>query len=499
MMSDPRERTFVVEQNFVVDGADPRGPGGSPVGVVETARGEALPHACAPEAPAAADGSPVDAGSEGRTHSRLIGIDAARGLALVGMMAVHNIDATTANGQVSLAWSLASGKSAALFALLAGLGLAFASGGRRRPRGRTWRAQSASLLVRALIIGTVGLLLGYVVPTDDAAVILPYYAVLFVFAVPLLPLSIRALVAVAATITVAMPVLSHLLRSGTELVTMRNPTFTDLLNHPLQLLSELVLTGTFPALPWMAYLCAGLAVGRALLSSRLTLVLTTLIGVALVAAARLTSWVLLDVLGGRPDLEQAAVRSMTPAELTSLLQVGPTGVTPSDTAWWLATMAPHSSTPLDIANTIGVALAILGIALLIGRATTALLRPLAAAGSMSLTLYCGHLLMLSYPAMPGGPTGLVIQVAVVVAFALIWSHFRPRGPLEDVVARATGAVRRRVMRSGPPGGAAAPAASGVAAGTTALASPENDRERTNVARPGSTSSRKRTRSSGGRG
>ncbi len=420
----------------------PRGTDAAAIAHLETADGTALSHACAQET---TGGVADSAHSRGPGRARLVGVDAARGVALVGMMAVHTMSPTDSDGSLSLAWTLAAGKSAALFALLAGVGVAFASGGRRRPSGRSWKAQSAALLVRALLIGSLGLLLGYAVADGDAAVILPYYALLFVLAIPLLTLSTRTLALLAAVIGVGMPLLSHWVRSGSELVTVPNPTFTDLVDHPVQLLRELALTGVYPALPWMAYLCAGLAVGRALVSSRLTAAVLTGIGGALMAASTAISWLLLDFLDGRATLEQVALGSMSQSELDGLLLEGPSGTTPADTWWWMATMTPHSSTPLDIAFTIGVGLAVLGVLLLFGRALPGLLRPIAAAGSMSLTLYAAHLLLLGVPALPGGPVDLAIQTVALVAFALVWSRFRARGPLEDVVARTTGAVRRRVL------------------------------------------------------
>ena len=408
-------------------------------------RQSSLPHACEPAPSGDVSGTPSSTAPTLRPSARLVGIDAARGIALFGMMAVHNISAVD-DGEVSLAWTLAAGKSAALFALLAGVGVAFATGRRQRPTARTWPGYAAALLVRALIIGGVGLLLGAVVPADDAAVILPYYALLFVFAIPLLTLSSRALIALAATIAVVMPVLSHWLRSGTEVRdTVPNLTFGALVSDPGQVLRELALTGVYPALSWMAYLCAGMAVGRALLTSRRTVARITLTGAALVVAAQTISWFLLDVLGGRADLEAVASRSMTSGELAEVMGVGWTGTTPTDTGWWLATLAPHSTTPLDLAFTIGLGLVVLGLCILVGRTTTALLRPLAAAGSMTLTLYSLHLLLLSWSVMPGDGTGLLIQTVLVVAFALVWSRYHARGPLEELVAQATGAVRRRVQ------------------------------------------------------
>ena len=418
----------------------PTVPGGTPAGVSD------LAHACAPVQPGDVSGTPSSTTPVQRRSTRLVGIDAARGVALFGMLAVHNVSAVDAEGETSLAWTLAVGKSAALFALLAGVGVAFATGRRQRPTARTWPGHAAALLVRALIIGAVGLLLGSVVPADSASVILPYYALLFVFAIPLLSLSSRALVALAATIAVVMPVLSHWLRAGTEVRdTVPNLTFGDLFSAPGQTLRELALTGVYPALPWMAYLCAGLAVGRALLTSRRTVVLITLTGVGLAVAAQTVSWLLLDVLGGRVDLEAAASASMSSSELAEVMAIGWTGTTPTDTGWWLATLVPHSTTPLDLAFTIGLSLAVLGVCILVGRTTNALLRPLAAAGSMTLTLYSLHLVLLSWSVMPGGGTGLLIQTVLVVAFALVWSRFHARGPLEEIVAQATGAVRRGVQ------------------------------------------------------
>ncbi|SDY08040.1 Uncharacterized membrane protein YeiB [Geodermatophilus africanus] len=417
-----------------------------------------LSHACEPGASGDVPGTPTSTGTQadGRPRARLVGIDAARGIALVGMMAVHNFEATDQDGGLSLAWSLAAGKSAALFALLAGVGIAFASGGRRRPTGRRWTAAAASLLVRAVLIGAVGLLLGYVVPADFASVILPYYAVLFLLAVPLLSLSIRTLVGLAATIAVAMPLLSHVLRAGTELVDpVPNLTFGALVDDPLHALRELALTGVYPALPWAAYLCAGLAVGRALLTSRRTVLVVLLVGAGLAVAARTTSWLLLDVLGGRARLESVALQSMGQEEFAAFVREGATGVTPTDTPWWLATTLPHSSTPLDLAYTIGVGLVVVAVCLFVGRATTALLRPLAAAGSMTLTLYSFHLLLLSSPDLPGGASGFVLQSAVVVVFALVWSRYHARGPLEEIVARLSGAAGRAVQHGRGPGAAGA--------------------------------------------
>jgi uncharacterized membrane protein YeiB len=123
---------------------------------------------------------------------------------------------------------------------------------------------------------------------------------------------------------------------------------------------------------------------------------------------------------------------------------------PRSTWWWLAVDSPHASTPLDLLHTTGVALALLGGMLLLARRTWGrrLLTPLAAAGSMTLTLYTAHVLVLASGRLPADPeTSYAVQVVAVLVIATLWRRLLGRGPLERVVAalagRARDAVRRR--------------------------------------------------------
>src|ERR671933_2096393 len=71
--------------------------------------------------------------------ARVTGVDLARGLALLGMFAVHVFDEYT-DGGGTLTGYLAAGRSAATFALVAGVSVAFLTGGRRILHGRARRA-----------------------------------------------------------------------------------------------------------------------------------------------------------------------------------------------------------------------------------------------------------------------------------------------------------------------------------------------------------------------
>ena len=114
---------------------------------------------------------------------RVRGVDAARGTALIGMMSVHIMPPST-DGRVSLAYLVSSGRAAALFAVLAGVGIALACGGSTPPGGQELAAARRAIAARAGVIFVIGLVLGAI--PNPVAVILPYYGVLFLAALPVL-------------------------------------------------------------------------------------------------------------------------------------------------------------------------------------------------------------------------------------------------------------------------------------------------------------------------
>jgi uncharacterized membrane protein len=372
--------------------------------------------------------------------ARLIGVDAARGVALLGMMAVHVLPLVDADGSASGPYLIAGGRSAALFAVLAGVGLALASGGTRPPRDRDWAAAGLGTLVRAALIGVVGLLVG--IADSGIAVILVYYAALFVLAIPLLPLGPRVLAPLAAVLVIGVPVASYLMRPGLGPPDRGNPTLSTLLDDPVGTLETLLVTGYYPVLGWTTYLCAGLAVGRLQLRSTNTAWWLVGVGAGLAIASSVVSALLLGPFGGA-DALRATVRPGT--DLGQLLDSSFYGNPPTTSWWWLAIDTPHSTTPFDLLHTTGTSLAVLGAMLLLARVAAPVLTPLAAAGSMTLTLYSAHVLLLATPFLPPDPTrSYVLQVGAVLVIATLWRSTGRRGPLEAIVAAAAGGARRAV-------------------------------------------------------
>lgn len=381
---------------------------------------------------------------------RLVGVDATRGVALLGMMAVHSLYEANSAGRPSLSFSIFGGRAAAAFAVLAGVGITFMTG-RRRVRLSASLDTVAMLFTRALAIGAIGLALGY---TDGelAVVILPYYGVMFALAIPLVFLPTWTIAAVGTAIAAGMPVLSHILLPHLPAATLDNHSFGYLVDHPVRLVSELSITGEYPALPWMAYLCAGLVIGRLTLTRVKVAIGLLASGTVLAVAAAVASTLLLHRYGGLAHIWAAQPASgLTQPETTELLALGGDGTTPTSTWWWLAVNAPHTSTPLDLVGTTGTAVALLGFMLLGGhlpgrplrRLFAIAQRPLAAAGAMTLTFYAAHIIFINsdydtYEAHKG----YFLQVVVVLLFGLGWRATAGRGPLEGLVTMLTNRARR---------------------------------------------------------
>jgi uncharacterized membrane protein len=371
---------------------------------------------------------------------RLDGVDAARAVALAGMAAAHMLPLFAADGSETVAGAVAAGRASALFAVLAGVGIALGTGGPRPPAGgRAHAAPAAGLLVRGLLVTLVGLAL--VELESSVAVILAYYGLLFAVATPLLRLRAPMLAGAAAVWCVLGPVLSHLLRAGQDPDPGDQPGFAALAD-PGELLTTLALTGYYPVLPWLTYLLAGMAVGR--LDLRSTRVGAGLLGggAALAVAAVAGSALLLGPGGGAAVLGEELSRRRY-------------GTLPSDTWWWLAVEAPHTGSPFDLAHTTGTALGVLGAMLLLTRAAPALVWPLAAVGSIPLTLYTLHVTALAVvPVRAASAAGVpalelwAIHLLVALAIGITLRAAGVRGPLEAVVAAASRGVRRAVGGTG---------------------------------------------------
>ena len=380
---------------------------------------------------------------------RLVGIDAARGIALVGLMAIHILPAWNENtGEATLSWRLFSGDSAALFALLAGVGLALTSGGAHPHEGRRMTADRVGVAVRAALITALGLWIGTLMPVDPPAYnILIYYGMFFLLAIPFLHLRARTLFVFGAIFGIASPLLMQSLLNDLPEWSSYNPTLSTVITEPGATASQLLLTGSYPALTYMTYLLVGLGIGRLNLRKTENQIWLLAVGAGMAIFAQASSYVLLYAMGGYQRLLDAS--HISEEELTEVLIWGPDSL-PTTTVWWLSIATPHSNTPLAIAASLGVSMAVLGALLLIARKAEAWLLPLSAMGVMTLTLYTAHLIALTFEVHYDQPSlWYVIHLAVAAAVAVAWHLSLGQGPLERVIGLAVKGSRRIV-----PGGEA---------------------------------------------
>jgi hypothetical protein len=403
----------------------------------------------------------------GSERSRIVGIDMARALALFGMMSTHLLPDSVDGETVTWWQQLAGGRAAALFALLAGVSLALvtaravaapASHGSDvpppgvTPRRTALRAARAGVMARAAVIGILGLFLGEL--DTGIAVILTYYGVLFLLALPFLGLGWRTLAGLAVGWAVLAPVLSHLVRQYLPERLGASPSLDFLLLHPVRLLTELLLTGYYPTFAWLAYLLAGLAIGRLPLHRVAVGAALAVTGAATAIAAWGTSWLVLHRLGGMEHLRATAPQS-SPFDFLSVGQAlvrGTFGTTPTASWWWLTTAAPHSSTPFDLFQTIGSAMLVIGLCLLLSHLAPRTLGTLFAAGTMTLTLYSLHLVALGLGVGPPRDTAALLGWHVLGAtlFAVGWRAALGRGPLEAFTRSCSETARNTVLLLNPP-------------------------------------------------
>ncbi|TDD92257.1 DUF1624 domain-containing protein, partial [Saccharopolyspora karakumensis] len=396
---------------------------------------------------------------------RLVGVDVARFVAVFGMFCIH-FGVPFAGGwpEVWLA-QFFSGRSTALFTFLAGVSLALMTGRSTPPAGRALRDASRRVAVRAAVLLVLGLALAKATEATGflLTVIIPFYGLYFLLAVPFLRLRARGLI-IAASVSAALgPQLSFVLRGWGAADTPMSG-LVSLVNSvdPGHLIAEegifdLLLFGFYPAASYLPLVLAGLAVGRMDLTSTRVRLRVGLAGVVM------------SLIGYQVSFQLVPVGPPSPVE----------GTIPVGHPEWLLAANAHSGTTFELLGSGGIALVILAVCLELADRTERALTPLAKAGSMALTLYAAHALALAWQIVTGGwplsgvpenlahlasmgpalplddpnmpwfprdgqqPTGLVafvntfmpeVFLVFTFTFTYTWLHFFRRGPLEALVS-----------------------------------------------------------------
>ena len=335
------------------------------------------------------------------TSERMTGYDVARAIAVLGMVMVdlrHVLDSH--HGSAALVWffDAIEGKAAALFVLLAGVGVSLRTRAREDVR---------PLVERAAILISVGLLLMHLWEYE----ILHFHGIYLLLAIPLLRVrTVTLWILALATVWIAMVL-------GAELDWTLRPTltFAGAVRH-------VFFNGLYPVFPWIAFVLVGMAVGRLDLHHprvrRLTLVVA--FAVAMIAFG-------LDALG-RWEMR------------TDTLGLG-------GSATWLLTW-PRAPRPLFVVSgsAVGVALTCTCIELAQRNAGRGWVTVLVATGQLTFTIYVAHVIAILVPIHHGILGTARIEVALLgslafwiaaMAFALWWRRRWRHGPLEGLLRQVS--------------------------------------------------------------
>lgn len=392
---------------------------------------------------------------------RLIGIDLARCLALLGMITAHVVGFTPGDGPggINSWYLLTSGRSAALFAVLAGVSIALITRRIGRPGEPGTSSARVALVTRAILLALLGLPLGLL--DSGVAVILTYYGALFLLAVPVLTWSARRLIILTCAWALLAPAVSLLVRPHLPSFSYAVPS-PESLASPVQLLTELTVTGYYPVLTWGTYLFAGMAIGRLDLRRAGTGRWLALLGAWFAALGLAISAIVTRSEGGRAallatydrwNLASSAERNWSTLEQE--LRRGLYGTTPTESWTWLWVWSPHSGSVVDLVHTVGTSMLVIGVALVLVRVVgdhgAEVVRLVGGAGTMTLTLYTLHVISLGVVReQPGEALSwlgeLHWQVLGVLLIGAGFAALRWRGPLELAVSRISHTVGDTVRR-----------------------------------------------------
>jgi uncharacterized membrane protein YeiB len=343
---------------------------------------------------------------------RLIALDAARGLAVIGMFIQH-FALNDAN-------SFVSGNTMILFIFCSGISYSIMA-----QRMKEHEIESSAFRGRILAKAVIIDLVGYVIIMLNAqfAVVLPTFAMLFILALTIVHSSSRRLIVISCVLFVVSPPLMLLglsLFSGVALL-------SDIAGGPLS------------ALAWMPVFVAGMAIGRLDLHNTRTALRFIATGIIILIPSKMIAAFVL------PGLRQSVE--------TWILQL-PIHEVDSSAIWPLNTQpiqwqmlfvaAPQCGSTFELLIGTGLSLIILGLICLISKKGNTILKPFSAVGRVALTLYVAQFLIawalkvvgidvtsIDIGAIPFGDISVVV-ITLIAGYLLARLD---NGPLEFFIQR----------------------------------------------------------------
>jgi uncharacterized protein len=355
---------------------------------------------------------------------RIIGIDIARALAVIGMIIVNFKIVLGENG---LNWvksfaSVFDGKAAATFVVLAGVGLALMTNSALR-NNDSQKLQTARIRItkRALFLFIVGLSYIVIWPAD----ILHFYGIYMLVILLVISSNEKTILISAITLILFYPLLVAFFNyeTGWNFDTLEYPdfwTFTGFIRN-------LFFNGFHPVIPWTSFMLFGFWFGKQDLNSDRFIKKAFLISSI--------AFVVIQILSHSTISFLSQGSEQTASELSEIIGTNP--------------MPPL---PIYMFNGIAISISIISACIIIGKrfSTKKILLALNKTGKLALTFYVAHVIIgmgiieaINPEKMGNYPIEFSVGYALVfsllcVLFATFWLKRRENGPVEWIMKKIIG-------------------------------------------------------------
>jgi uncharacterized protein len=354
---------------------------------------------------------------------RIIGIDVARALAVIGMIIVNFKFVFGAEG---LSWvksfaSIFDGKAAATFVVLAGVGIALMTNSAIKNNDKLkLKIARIRIAKRALFLFVIGISYITIWPAD----ILHFYGIYMAITIMLLTCKSRTILISGIGIIVVYPFLMTIWNydTGWNFDTLDYQDFWTFEGF----IRNLFFNGFHPVMPWTAFMIFGYWFGKQDLHNDKFIKKTFLVSTLLFISIQILSYLSISFLA--EGNQEAAL------ELTKILGTNP--------------MPPL---PFYMFSGISIAFIIISACIIIAKRfeNTLIIDALNKTGQLALTFYVAHVIIgmgiieLVNPKKMGNYTvefsisyALVFSLLCIV-FAVIWRKYKKSGPLEWIMRKLT--------------------------------------------------------------
>ena len=354
---------------------------------------------------------------------RIIGLDVARALAVIGMIIVNFKVVFGAEGLhwVKSVASIFDGKAAATFVVLAGVGLALMTNSAIKHNDRhKLKIAKIRIAKRALFLFLLGLSYMTIWPAD----ILHFYGIYMVIILMVLAIKERTILILGSTLIFFYPMLMILwnYETGWDFISLSYQDFWTFKGF----IRNLFFNGFHPVIPWTSFMLFGYWFGKQDLHNDKFIKKTFLVSTLLFISIQILSYLAISFL--------AEGNKEATLELTEILGTNP--------------MPPL---PFYMFNGLSIAFVIISACILIAKRfeDSIIIGALHKTGQLALTFYVAHVIigmgimelvdserMGNFTIIFSLTYALLFSLACIV-FAVFWRKHKKYGPLEWIMRKLT--------------------------------------------------------------